>query len=96
VVFSQPYGLAPDGTKVKHYYVTQSVGIATGLLVAAVHHAGLVSLTYTPGQMGFLNDLLDRPVNERPFLILAVGYPAPNAQVPLLCKKSLHEFATFL
>jgi nitroreductase len=95
-VFSQRYGLAADGSKVKHYYVTQSVGIATGLLIAAVHHAGLVSLTYTPSQMDFLNNLLDRPANERPFLILAVGYPAPNVKVPLLLKKKLGEFATFV
>ena len=96
VVFSQRYGLAADGSRVKHYYVTQSVGIATGLLIAAVHHAGLVSLTYTPSQMDFLNELLARPANERPFLILAVGYPAPNVKVPLLRKKELIEFVTFV
>ena len=72
------------------------MGIATGLLVAAVHHAGLVSLTYTPSQMDFLNDILGRPANERPFLILAVGYPAPDAKVPLLQKKSLQEIVTFV
>jgi hypothetical protein len=72
------------------------VGIATGMLIAAVHEAGLVSLTHTPSPMGFLNDLLERPPNERPFLILVVGYPAEDARIADISKKSLDEIATFL
>lgn len=96
VIFAETYGLLPDGRKVKHYYVQESVGIATGLLIAAVHHAGLVSLTHTPNPMGFLNSLLGRPVHERPFLILVVGYPAEDARVPDIRKKPLEAIATFL
>ena len=95
-VFSQRYGVLPDGRQVKHYYVTESVGIATGMLVTAVHNAGLVSLTHTPSPMGFLSTLLGRPENERPFLLLVVGYPAEDAVVPEISKKSLGEIATFL
>jgi iodotyrosine deiodinase len=95
-VFAQSYGLLPDGRKVKNYYVTESVGIATGILVTALHHAGLATLTHTPSPMGFLNELLGRPANERPFLLLVVGYPAPDAEVPLISKKPLGEVATFL
>jgi iodotyrosine deiodinase len=95
VIFSQSYDLMADGRKVKNYYVQESVGIATGILITAVHHAGLVSLTHTPSPMGFLNDILGRPANERPFLILVVGYPADGAQVPDISKKSLDEIATF-
>lgn len=95
-VFAQRYGLAADGTRVKHYYVTESVGIAAGVLVAALHHAGLGVLTYTPSPMRFLGEILERPPNERPFLILAVGYPAQDARVPDLKKKSLDEIATFV
>jgi nitroreductase len=96
VVFAQSYGLTPSGQKVKNYYVQESVGIATGFLVAAVHHAGLVSLTHTPSPMGFLNNILGRPANERPFLILVVGYPAEGARVPVIGKKALTEIATFV
>lgn len=96
VIFAQSYGLLPDGRKVKHYYVQESVGIATGILIAAVHHAGLVSVTHTPSPMGYLNDILGRPTHERPFLILVVGYPAEGAQVPLITKKALEEIATFV
>ena len=95
-VFAQTYGVLPDGRKTKHYYVQESVGLATGLLIAAIHNAGLVSLTYTPSPMGFLKEILGRPANERPFLVLVVGYPAPDAQVPALAKKPLEEIATFL
>lgn len=95
-IFAQSYGLMPGGRKVKHYYATESVGIATGLLIAAVHHAGLVSLTHTPSPMNFLNQILNRPANERPFLLLVVGYPAEDAQVPAITKKPLDEIATFL
>lgn len=96
VIFAQSYSLLPDGRKVKHYYVQESVGIATGILIIAIHHAGLVSLTHTPSPMGFLNKLLGRPVQERPFLILVVGYPAGSATVPILTKRPLEEIATFL
>jgi nitroreductase len=96
VIFAQSYGLLPDGRKVKHYYAQESVGIATGILITAIHHAGLVSLTHTPSPMGFLNDLLGRPAYERPFLILVVGYPAEDATVPLIAKKPLEEIATFV
>lgn len=96
VVFAQTYGVLPDGRKVKNYYVAESVGIATGILVTAVHHAGLVSLTHTPSPMGFLNQILNRPSHERPFLILVVGYPATHAKVPDIRKKHFDEIASFL
>ncbi len=96
VIFAQSYGVLPDGRKVKHYYSQESVGIATGILITAIHHAGLVSLTHTPSPMGFLNDLLGRPSQERPFLILVVGYPSEDAVVPTITKKSLEEIATFV
>ena len=97
-IFAQSYGLLPDGRKVKHYYVQESVGIATGILITALHHAGLVTLTHTPSPMGFLNQILDRPNHERPFLLLVVGYPAEGVQVPAhaLQKKSLAETTTFI
>jgi hypothetical protein len=85
-----------DGARRDNYYVTESVGLATGLLIAALHHAGLASLTHTPSPMGFLNDLLDRPANERPFLLLVVGYPAEDAKVPAISRKSIHEISTFI
>jgi nitroreductase len=95
-VFAETFGVRPDGTRIKHYYVAESVGIATGLLIAAVHHAGLVSLTHTPSPMGFLNVILHRPPQERPFLLLVVGYPAAGAHVPVIAKKRLEEIATFM
>lgn len=96
VIFAQSYGLLADGRKVKNYYVQESVGIATGMLITAVHNAGLASLTHTPSPMGFLNEILGRPTNEKPFLILVVGYPAENAVVPDIGKKPLEEIATFV
>jgi nitroreductase len=96
VIFAENYGFTPDGRKIKHYYATESVGIATGMLIAAVHNASLVSLTHTPSPMGFLSQILNRPPNERAFLILVVGYPAQDAKVPVIAKKSLEEFATFV
>lgn len=96
VIFAQRYGLSPEGSKIKHYYVPESVGIATGILITAIHQAGLVSLTHTPSPMNFLNEILKRPANERPFLILVVGYPAEGATVPVIEKKSLGEIATFI
>jgi len=95
-IFAQQYGLAPDGSKIKHYYVQESVGIATGLLVSAIHNAGLVSLTYTPANMAFLNRVLGRPENEKPFLILVTGYPAPEAKLPDIKRKQMREVATFI
>ncbi len=96
VVFAQSHGVSPDGHKFKTYYAQESVGIATGFLIAALHHAGLVSLTHTPSPMGFLNKILNRPTHERPFLILVVGYPDERAKVPAITKKPLEEIATFL
>ena len=74
----------------------ESVGIACGVLITALHHAGLASLTHTPSPMGFLNDILGRPANERPFLLLVVGYPAPGATVPDIARKPLADIATFV
>ena len=95
-IFAQPFGLLPDGRRVKHYYVTESVGIATGFLIAALHHAGLATLTHTPSPMGFLTQILGRPGHERPFVLLVVGYPADNATVPAITKKPLREIVTFI
>ena len=96
VVFVQRYGLTEGGVKVKHYYAQESVGLATGLLIAALHNAGLATLTHTPSPMGFLNEILERPDAERPFLVLVAGYPARDARVPILSKKALDEIATFI
>lgn len=85
-----------DGRRIPHYYATESVGIATGILVMALHHAGLATLTHTPSPMGFLHEILDRPANERPFLIVMTGYPASDAKVPDIVRKRLEEIATFL
>lgn len=95
-IFAQPYRLDAAGNRVRHYYVNRSVGIATGVLIAALHQAGLAMLPYTPSSMGFLNKMLDRPAYERPFLLLVVGYPAPDATVPHLVKRPLDEIATFI
>lgn len=91
VVFKRAYELKPDGTKRKNYYVEESVGIACGFLLAAIHNVGLVSLTHTPSPMNFLARLLDRPENERPFLLLPVGYPAEGCMVPDLKRKNLDQ-----
>lgn len=96
VVFAQSYAIKPDGSRQKHYYVQESVGIATGMLIAAVHHAGLASLTHTPSPMKFLTEICRRPAHERAFLILVVGYPAEDALVPNITKKRLDDIATFL
>lgn len=96
VIFGKNHSQLPDGRRVKNYYVNESVGIATGFLITAIHNAGLVSLTHTPSPMGFLNDILHVPPDTKPFLILVVGYPAENAQVPDIRKKSLEEIATFI
>ena len=96
VIFAKNYGLTPQGKKIRYYYVTESVGIATGMLICAIHNAGLVSLTHTPSPMGFLNKLLERPSNERAFLILVVGYPGADAQVPDISKKPLPDILTIV
>lgn len=98
VIFGQSYGLDADGNKIKHYYTQESVGIATGFLIAALHNAGLACLTHTPSPMNFLAEILHRPKNERAFLNLVVGYPAHDAQVPLhaLEKKAFEEFVTII
>lgn len=95
-IFFKNYDLLPDGRKVKNYYAMESVGIATGFLIAALHHAGLATLTHTPSPMAFLNKILGRPKNERPFLLLVVGYPAEDARVPEITKKPLEEIAIFI
>lgn len=95
-IFGNNHSLLPDGRRVKNYYVNESVGIATGFLIAAIHNAGLVSLTHTPSPMGFLNDILHMPPDAKPFLILVVGFPAEDARVPEITKKSLEEIATFV
>lgn len=95
-IFAESYEIAPDGEKIKNYYVTESVGIATGFLIAALHNAGLATLTHTPSPMKFLNEILDRPSQERPFLLLVVGYPTDNATVPDIAKKPLQSIASFV
>ena len=95
-VFLQKYGELPDGRKVKHYYPTESTGLATGLLITALHRAGLATLTHTPSPMKFLNEILGRPKSERPFLLLVVGYPADDARVPDIRRKSLEEFTSWV
>jgi len=96
VIFSQKYGIDVKGNKTKHYYVKESVGISTGILINALHHAGLVSLTYTPSPMGFLNKILNRPSNEKAFMILVTGYPKNDVTVPNISKKPFKEIATFI
>jgi len=91
VVFEQAYGRRSDGTKIKHYYVKESVGIAVGLLLASLHDAGLATLTHTPSPMGFLREILERPENERPYVLIPVGYPADGCTVPDLERKPLGE-----
>ena len=93
-IFMQRYGKLPDGREVKHYYGLESVGIATGMLITAIHDAGLASLTHTPSPMGFLNQILKRPKNERPFLLLVVGHPARDARVPDIKRKDINEIMT--
>jgi iodotyrosine deiodinase len=94
-IFVKPHGINADGSVLKHYYAVESVGIATGLLIAALHEAGLATLTHTPSPMGFLNTLLERPATERPFLLLVVGYPSEDAQVPDITRKPVAEIMTW-
>lgn len=91
VVFEQVYGIRPDGSKVKHYYVKESVGIAAGVFIAALHNMGLATLTHTPSPMAFLSKLLHRPANERPFVLFPIGYPAEGSVVPDLQRKPLED-----
>ena len=95
-IFLQKFGTLPDGRKVKHYYPVESTGIATGILITALHHAGLATLTHTPSPMKFLNEILGRPKNERPFLLLVTGYPAEDATVPAIERKPLDDFTSFV
>ena len=95
-VFLQKYAILDDGRKVKHYYPTESTGLATGILITALHQAGLVCLTHTPSPMKFLNEILGRPKTERPFLLLVTGYPADDAEVPDIRRKTLDQFASFI
>jgi nitroreductase len=95
-VFLQKFGTLPDGRKVKHYYPTESTGIASGMLITALHRAGLATLTHTPSPMKFLNEILGRPKSERPFLLLVAGYPADGVEVPDIKRKALEEFASFV
>lgn len=93
-VFAQKFTLTPDGEKRKHYYTPESVGIATGFLIAALHNAGLATLTHTPSPMGFLRDILERPKHEKPYLLVVAGYPAEDASVPDIEKYPLDDVMT--
>jgi nitroreductase len=95
-VFVEKYGQGDGGRKVARYYATESVGLAVGILVTALHYAGLVTLTHTPSPMGFLNHVLGRPASERPFLLVVTGYPATGVCVPDIGRKRLREIATFI
>lgn len=95
IIFRKIHDLDADGVKSKNYYVNESVGIATGMLLAALHHVGLAALTHTPSPMNFLGTILDRPPNEKPFLLIPVGYPAADAKVPVLQRKNLNEVSAF-
>ena len=96
VVFSKAYDWRADGTKVKNYYAVESVGIATGMLISGLHLAGIATLTHTPSPMKFLNRILGRPSNERPFLLLVTGYPTDDCQVPDISKKPQNQIVTYV
>ncbi len=95
-VFQERHGEAPDGSRIMNYYVQESVGIASGMLIATLHHAGLATLTHTPSPMAFLGKILGRPARERAMMLIVTGYAAPNALVPVITKKGLEEIATFV
>ena len=95
-IFAQRYGVSAQGKRVKHYYVPESVGIACGFLIAALHHAGLATLTHTPAPMGFLNEICGRPEHEKAMILLVVGYPKEDCTVPVITKKGLPEVAVFI
>lgn len=96
VIFSKKFDMNDDGTNTKNYYVSESVGIASGLLLTALHNAGLVTLTHTPSPMAFLSDILNRPPSDKPYLIIPVGFPSENAEVPNIKKKTFKEICTIL
>lgn len=96
VVFQQRWGIDPQGRRVRHYYAPESVGIATGFLIAALHQAGLATLTHTPTPMAYLNKICGRPENEKAMVLIVVGRPAHDCRVPVIAKKGLHEVAVFL
>ena len=96
VIFSKKFDINDDGTNTKNYYVSESVGIASGLLLTALHNAGLVTLTHTPSPMAFLSDILNRPPSDKPYLIIPVGFPSENAEVPNIKKKTFKEICTIL
>jgi nitroreductase len=95
IVFRRSFEIGADGSKKNNYYVSESVGLACGFLLAAIHHAGLVALTHTPSPMNFLAEILNRPENEKPFLLIPVGYPADPAYVPDISRKALSEIAVY-
>ena len=95
-VFKEVHGIGPDGDKTTNYYVSESVGIACGLFINAVHHMGLATLTHTPQPMRFLNEILGRPANERPCILFPVGYPARDCRVPVISKKPLEDIVTWV
>jgi nitroreductase len=94
--FGQRHGIGPKGGKVKHYYVPESIGIAIGFLIAALHNAGLATLTHTPSPMGFLNEVLGRPEHEKAYVLLVAGYPAEECRVPKITKKALDEVSVWI
>lgn len=96
IVFREDYGISADGSRIKNYYMTESVGIAVGFFIQALHRAGLSTLTHTPSPMTFLRELCGRPANEKPLVVIPVGYPADDCRVPDLTRKSLAEIATFI
>lgn len=95
-IFAERHGLDADGRRVKHYYVPESVGIASGFLIAALHNAGLATLTHTPAPMGFLNEICGRPDNEKPYILMVAGYPAEGAAVPAITRKPLDKIADWI
>jgi len=95
-VFKEVHGVAEDGSKITNYYVNESVGIACGLFINAIHHMGLVTLTHTPQPMRFLNEILGRPAHERPYILFPVGYPADDCRVPDIPKKTIDEVLTWI
>jgi nitroreductase len=96
VIFEQKYKTDSEGNREKNYYTSESVGIATGILITALHQLGLATLTHTPSPMKFLNQILDRPENEKPYLVVVVGYPAKNTKVPNITRKSINEISDFI
>jgi nitroreductase len=95
IAFKKAYDLDADGNKEKNYYVNESIGLACGILIAAIHNAGLVTVTHTPSPMNFLSKVLERPANERAFLLLPVGYPATDAEVPVISRKGLGDMSVW-